>query len=125
MTESNTNALDREELDYLSDNLYILSALYGILRSTDLISYYRLEMNNKLYIDDKNLYDYWGDEPYKVLFKDNDIVINLASVEYSKMISKHLKEGYKHFIAGNKRVFRNSAEYKRQIKKEFLYFLFC
>ena len=87
------NALDREELDYLGNNLYILSALYGILRSTDLISYYRLEMNNKLYIDDKNLYDYWGDDPYKVLFKDNDIVINLASVEYSKMISKHLKEG--------------------------------
>jgi len=39
--------------------------------------------------------------------------------------SKHLKEGYKHFIAGNKRLFRTSAEYKRQIKKEFLYFLSC
>jgi hypothetical protein len=39
--------------------------------------------------------------------------------------SKHLKEGYKHFIAGNKRLFRTSAEYKRQIKKEFLYFPTC
>lgn len=36
--------------------------------------------------------------------------------------SKHLKEGYKHFIAGNKRLFRNSAEYKRQIKKRIFIF---
>lgn len=48
----------------------------------------------------------------------------LLNVE-TALRSKHLKEGYKHFIAGNKRLFHNSAEYKRQIKKEFLYFLFC
>lgn len=81
-------ALDYQSLNdnmknYLNDRLYILSALYGILRPNDSISIYRLDfINNPFEI---NLYKYWD------IIKDyfsNELVINLASKEYSKMLNK-------------------------------------
>ena len=77
--------LDNESLDYLNNHLFILSALYGILETTSLISPYRLEMKHK--INDLSLYDYWGDKPYKVI--NNDLILNLASKEYSDLITPY------------------------------------
>ena len=38
----------------------------------------------------RNLYDYWGDMLYKSIIDDSQIIINLASKEYSKCIEKYL-----------------------------------
>lgn len=84
--------LDNNAIEYINDNLRIISGFYGVLRPFDGVTPYRLEMQAKLSVDNKkNLYDYWGDKIYKEIFKDNDIVLNLASKEYSKCIERYIK----------------------------------
>ncbi|MCI9575315.1 MAG: peroxide stress protein YaaA [Clostridiales bacterium] len=80
-----------EELAFANDHLRILSGFYGMLRACDGILPYRLEMQCKLKVDGKNLYGFWGDRLYQDLFASKQPVINLASTEYSKVISPYLQ----------------------------------
>ena len=49
----------KENLDYLENNLRILSGFYGVLKPFDGITPYRLEMQSKIKIDDsKDLYSF-------------------------------------------------------------------
>lgn len=70
---------------YLSSHLYILDALYGCLRYQDEISFYRLDFLCQL--EGVDLYHYWQKEVNDLLQKE-DVIINLASQEYTKHI-KH------------------------------------
>lgn len=82
--------MNSKELDYLNDNLRILSGLYGILKPFDLLFPYRLEMGTKIDITPKitNLYQYWGDKLVDFLNKEEqEVIINLASIEYFKAIN--------------------------------------
>ena len=73
--------------DVLSDRLRILSGLYGILNPNDLVAPYRLEMKTKLPVKKaENLYQFWGEKISKHLKKDTDVLVNLASDEYSKVV---------------------------------------
>jgi len=73
--------------DVLSDRLRILSGLYGILNPNDIVAPYRLEMKTKLPVKKaENLYQFWGEKVAKHLKKDTDILVNLASDEYSKVV---------------------------------------
>lgn len=81
-------------LDYIQRNLRILSGFYGILKPFDGIVPYRLEMQSSLSINNTvNLYQFWRDQIYNDLDFDNNIVVNLASQEYSKSVSPFLKPG--------------------------------
>lgn len=83
-----------KELDYIEEHLRILSGFYGILRPFDGIVSYRLEMQAKLLDwDHKSLYEFWNDKMARVVFSETQCIINLASKEYSKSISKYLAEG--------------------------------
>lgn len=85
------NAFNTEQFDYLENHLNILSGFYGILNPFDGIVPYRLEMQSPINLNGyKNLYDYWGDSIFKKLYEDTDIVLNLASKEYSKCIESYL-----------------------------------
>lgn len=76
-----------EELAYVEEHLRILSGFYGILRCNDAVSMYRLEMQTKLEVEGySDLYEFWGDKIAKELFADEDVVLNLASEEYSKSV---------------------------------------
>ena len=79
-------------LSYVQDNLRILSGFYGILKPFDGVTPYRLEMQAKASIGDfKDLYDYWGNSLYNELLTDGDnLILNLASKEYSKCIEKYV-----------------------------------
>jgi cytoplasmic iron level regulating protein YaaA (DUF328/UPF0246 family) len=73
--------------DVISDRLRILSGLYGILNPNDLVAPYRLEMKTKLPVKKaENLYQFWGEKVAKHLKKDTDVLVNLASDEYSKVV---------------------------------------
>ena len=86
--------LDDSSYDYLQEHLRILSGLYGVLRSFDGVTPYRLEMQAKLAADGaSNLYEFWGSSLYDAVMDDDRTVVDLASVEYSKCISAHLREG--------------------------------
>lgn len=79
-------------LSYVQNNLRILSGFYGILKPFDGVTPYRLEMQAKLSIGGaKDLYEYWGDSLYHELVSDgDDLILNLASKEYSKCIEKYV-----------------------------------
>ena len=82
-----------KELDYIDTHVRILSGFYGILRPFDGIVPYRLEMQAKLLDwEHKTLYEFWNDQIAKNIFSDTQCIINLASKEYSKCISKYLTE---------------------------------
>lgn len=85
------NSFTNEEFDYVDKHLKILSGFYGVLKPFDGVVPYRLEMQAKIkYENHKNLYDFWGDSIYKEITKDSNIILNLASKEYSKTVEKYL-----------------------------------
>ena len=81
----NAKILNTKALAYLGEHLLILSGLYGALRPFDLIIPYRLEMMAKL-PEIGSLYNFWQDEIYHTFFQKDELVINLASLEYSKVV---------------------------------------
>ena len=84
--------LSRYALEYLQDNLRILSGFYGILKPLDGVVPYRLEMQSKfINYKNKDLYEYWADKIANSLFEETNLIINLASKEYSKCVEKYLK----------------------------------
>ena len=90
----NAATLDDESLSYLHDHLRLLTGLYGVLKPMDAIKPYRLEMKNRINVNDKrSLYDFWGDKLYQELTQaSNGTIVNLASGEYSKCIEKYLQD---------------------------------
>lgn len=91
-------SLSAEDLSFAQNHLLILSGLYGMLRPLDLIRPYRLEMQAKLGNNKgKNLYTFWKDilsyHIAKMMNEDDNVWVNLASSEYSKVIdSKRLSK---------------------------------
>ncbi|BCA95308.1 UPF0246 protein [Legionella antarctica] len=81
-----------DEIDYAQSHLAILSGLYGLLKPLDEIQPYRLEMGVRLANPGgANLYEFWRDPVTKLLnqqlaLQDNPILINLASIEYFKVV---------------------------------------
>ena len=55
--ELNLEDYSEKSLEYLKNNLLILSALYGVLLAFDLLKKYRLDMT--MSIIDKGLYNFW------------------------------------------------------------------
>ena len=87
-------SLSSQEKLFAHQCLFILSGLYGVVRSNDLIYPYRLEMGLKWLVseDYPTLYKFWSDKINTFLEKNidsNSILINLASNEYFKVIKKN------------------------------------
>src|SRR5690606_31557110 len=84
--------LSGEAQNYLNRNLFILSGLYGILSPSDRIMPYRLEMGSKLDVgNSKNLYGFWKEmltDFVNSKTKKKEIILNLASNEYAKVLDK-------------------------------------
>lgn len=82
-----------EEVAYACSSMRIVSGLYGILRGSDLMQPYRLEMATKLRFGaNESLYDFWRDDITLFLNQDarlhnHEVLINLASDEYSKAVN--------------------------------------
>lgn len=89
------------QLEYIEDNLRIISGFYGILKPFDGVTPYRLEMQSKLKTGQaKDLYQFWGSLIYESfeseLNQDRErTIINLASKEYSKAITPWLQPNVK------------------------------
>lgn len=82
--------LKREEFllshyKYILEHLRIMSSLYGIHNPLKEIEYYRLDQNISLGL---NLNKLWKEVLFNI-YQDEDYVINLASKEYSKLLSNH------------------------------------
>jgi uncharacterized protein len=90
--------LSIESLTWANEHLLIFSGLYGLLRPLDTIEPYRLDIKNNLKIPKyKSLTEYW-----KILLREytfshphSDLVLNLASAEYSSLLPR---TGFKKWI---------------------------
>lgn len=84
--------LDKKAVDYLQKNHRILSGLYGLLKPSDKVMLYRLEMGRPFEFDThKNLYEFWKEKITEQLnseLKKNEILLNLASNEYFKVVDR-------------------------------------
>ncbi len=107
----NVKSFSENDIYYAQKKLRIISGLYGLLKPLDLIQPYRLEMGTKLQnIKGKNLYEWWGNKLANELIHDSDkqknqVIVNLASEEYFKSISKYLTSSFiwpvfQDFVAG-------------------------
>jgi cytoplasmic iron level regulating protein YaaA (DUF328/UPF0246 family) len=80
--------MDANSIDWMEGHLNILSGLYGLLRPMDIIAPYRLEMKTKISLNmHATLYQFWGEKIAKHLKKEADVLVNLASEEYSKVVT--------------------------------------
>ncbi len=75
------DVFDDAQWAYINEHLRIISAMYGLLRPLDGIVPYRLEMQQRIPMQ---LYEFWGKKIVNAL--DDDVVINLASKEYSRCV---------------------------------------
>lgn len=80
-----------KELDYLEEHLRILSGFYGVLKPFDGVVPYRLEMKSKFKDwEFDSLYDFWEDTISKSVQSETATILNLASKEYSQVVTKYL-----------------------------------
>lgn len=83
---------DTGQLAYVQEHLRILSGFYGVLKPMDGVVPYRLEMQAKANAGGfKNLYEFWGDKPYREIIDKDRVIVNLASKEYSKAAERYLQ----------------------------------
>ena len=84
--------LDKKAVDYLQKNYRMLSGLYGLLKPSDKVMLYRLEMGRPFEFDEyKNLYSFWTEKVTEQLnseMKKNEILLFLCSNEYGKVIDR-------------------------------------
>ena len=84
--------LDKSAVDYLQKNYRMLSGLYGLLKPSDKVMLYRLEMGRNFEFENyRDLYLFWTEKVTEQLnseLKAKDLVLNLASSEYFKVIDR-------------------------------------
>ncbi|MCG8310447.1 MAG: peroxide stress protein YaaA [Cytophagales bacterium] len=91
-------SLKEDALQYANKHLRILSGMYGLLRPSDMILPHRLEMGTKWPVAKRNLYGYWTKPVTRQLNRTleeigTDILINLASNEYFKVVDQKTFKG--------------------------------
>ncbi len=117
--------------NYMSQHIYILSSLYGILRASDSIYNYRLDFNNSFKINNASFYSFWSHEINSFLLEntiDDNLIINLASKEYAKVInfeklSKHLQLITVEFKINKNNRWISQATQAKQARGYFLEFI--
>ena len=123
--ELNLEDYSEKSLEYLKNNLLILSALYGILLTFDLVKKYRLDMT--MSIIDKGLYNFWkkdiNDYISNILSKD-EVLLNLASGEFSKLIdNKKISMINIDFKEEKDGAYKSVSTYSKKARGQFLNYL--
>ena len=112
-----------DKIDFLQNNVRILSGHYGLLKPLDLIQPHRLEMGTKMSFKNyKNLYEYWKKQVSLKLNKelsDDEPILNLSSNEYFKVIDSKVintviySANFKQYRDGN---FKTIAIYSKKAR---------
>lgn len=97
--ELEIGTLDEGSRAEASRRLRILSGLYGLLRPTDAVRAYRLEMGRKIPGHAAGtLHRFWGTKIAQAVVEDaaafgTDAILNLASEEYGKAVDRRALQG--------------------------------
>ena len=112
----------KENLNYLADNVFILSAFYGASSPFDLLKNYRLDMT--MNILEGGLYNFWKkdiNDYLQSILKKDEILLNLASGEFSKLIDKKVIDMISlDFREEKNGVFKSVSSYSKQARGKFL-----
>ncbi len=80
------------DYNYISKNIYILDAMYGILNGNDKIKLFRLDFNTKSLLD-SSYYNYWKDDVIHFInSSSHEQLLVLTSEEYTKLIDLNVIE---------------------------------
>ena len=123
--ELELEAYSEKSLKYLKDKLFILSALYGLSKPFDLLKKYRLDMT--MSIVDKGLYNFWKKEINEYISKsltEDEVLLNLASGEFSKMIdTKKINMINIDFKEEKDGTYKSVSTYSKKARGKFLNYL--
>ncbi len=112
----------KENLNYLADNVFILSAFYGASSPFDLLKNYRLDMT--MNILEGGLYNFWKkdiNDYLQSILKKDEILLNLASGEFSKLIDRKVTDMISlDFREEKNGVFKSVSSYSKQARGKFL-----
>lgn len=102
-----------DQWEYVKQHVRILSGFYGLLRPMDGVIPYRLEMQAPFQTESfANLYQFWGRCIYEELAKNDKIILNLASKEYSRTVEPFLTSDMKYITC----VFGDLTDGKVKVK---------
>lgn len=79
-------SFNEDDSKYISDNVFITSALYGVINAHYPISEHRLDFLQKCKIVDTSLKNFWR-EDYDKAIENDDFVISLLSSEFEEVFS--------------------------------------
>ena len=79
-------SFNEDDSKYISDNVFITSALYGVINAYYPISEHRLDFLQKCKIGDTSLKNFWR-EDYDKVIENDDYVISLLSSEFEEVFS--------------------------------------
>lgn len=88
----NRQNLSDADMNYLSQHLFITSALYGIIPATYPIAPHRLDFHTKLKIEDKSLKQIWQEDYDRFLATQTEPVVSLLSSEFEQVFSPNYQE---------------------------------
>ena len=79
-------SFNEDDGKYISDNVFITSALYGVINAYYPISEHRLDFLQKCKIGNTSLKNFWR-EDYDKAIENDDFVISLLSSEFEEVFS--------------------------------------
>ncbi len=124
--------IDAAGREYINSHVRILSGLYGLLRPSDGIMPYRLEMGAKMPNPaGGNLYAFWKKQLTETLLEQTAAtaaIINLASIEYAKALDLQAISQQRHvinisFVEEKNAVVKTIGVYAKHARGRFVRFV--
>ena len=82
-----------EDKDYIKKNVYITTALYGVINAYEAIHEHRLDFLQNVKIKDSSLKSFWREDYDKNVEKD-EVIISLLSSEFEEVFSKAIRDKF-------------------------------
>lgn len=90
--------IDREQFScedkkYIEENIFITTALYGVINAYNLIALHRLDFLQKIKINNHSLTNLWR-EQFDSSVSNDEFIISLLSSEFEQVFSKNIRDRF-------------------------------
>lgn len=82
-----------EDAEYTKKNVYITTALYGVINAYEAIHQHRLDFLQNVKIKESSLKNFWR-EDYDKNVENDKIIISLLSSEFEEVFSKEIRDKF-------------------------------
>ena len=83
----------KEDAEYIKKNVYITTALYGVINAYEAIHEHRLDFLQNVKIKESSLKNFWR-EDYDKNVENDKIIISLLSSEFEEVFSKTIRDKF-------------------------------